>query len=377
MLSAPLLTASLIVKDEEESIRSCLESLEGVADEVVVVDTGSTDRTREFALKLGARLYDFEWNGDFSAARNYGLDRSNGTWILYIDADERLRPESAGNLRAELSKPGFVGYEVLMHPRPAHTPYWVLRLFRNHPSVRFCGIIHENIWPALVQYRVACRGNIGKSEFTLDHVGYEGNQAAKCARNFPLLIRSLDQDPSRVYCWCHLANIYMDRGAYGHAEEAWQRALEIVRKKTTRISEDVLPYLGLIERGLAVRRDVSDLLAEGLSRFASNVQLHWLRGRFLVNEGQFGLAVKVFETFIDRGRSCDYDYGFATDLRFFDEFAYEALAHCHLRMGNYAESRRYYELAADRNPEKLEYRAKRALASHLCRTGTLLSNAAS
>ena len=136
------------------------------------------------------------------------------------------------------------------------------------------------------------------------------------------------------------------------------------------IAEDVLPYLGLIERGLAVQRDVSDLLAEGLSRFQSNVQLEWLRGRFLINEGHFGLAVEVFETLINRGRLRDYDYGFSSDLRFFNEFAFAALAHCHLRTGNFEASRRYYQMAADQNPEELEYRVKRALAENLAQRTT-------
>ena len=76
-----LLSAALIVRDEERSLGACLASLKGLADEVVVVDTGSSDRSRDIAAEAGARVYDRPWTGDFSAARNYALDLAQGDWI--------------------------------------------------------------------------------------------------------------------------------------------------------------------------------------------------------------------------------------------------------------------------------------------------------
>jgi glycosyltransferase involved in cell wall biosynthesis len=118
-----LLSAALIVKNEEKFLGDCLASLRGLADEVVVVDTGSTDRTQEIARSGGARVYDFPWNGDFAAARNRALDLSTGEWILYIDADERVRPDATLDLRAELSDPLLAGCRVLLHPLKRHTPF--------------------------------------------------------------------------------------------------------------------------------------------------------------------------------------------------------------------------------------------------------------
>src|SRR5688500_10397342 len=85
-LSTPLLSASLIVRNEERFLEACLRSLAGRADEIVVVDTGSTDRSRDIARDLGARVLDHEWADDFSAARNAAIDAARGAWILYIDA---------------------------------------------------------------------------------------------------------------------------------------------------------------------------------------------------------------------------------------------------------------------------------------------------
>ena len=87
-----LFSAALIVKNEEELLEQCLRSLQGLVDETVVVDTGSTDRTQIIAQEYGARLYEFKWRNDFAAARNHALNQVRGEWVLYIDADERVRP---------------------------------------------------------------------------------------------------------------------------------------------------------------------------------------------------------------------------------------------------------------------------------------------
>jgi glycosyltransferase involved in cell wall biosynthesis len=361
----PLLTASLIVKNEEKILGDCLASLRGVADEVVIVDTGSTDRTREIAESAGACVYDFTWTGDFSAARNRALDLSSGKWILYIDADERVRPESVSNLRIELSDPGCAGYEVLLYPRPGHTPFRIMRLFRNDPSVRFRGIIHENIWPELYEYGARLGLGFGKSALTLDHKGYEGDLAAKNARNLPMLLRALRQDPEHIYCWCHLATIRMDMKEPERAREAWLTALELVRKRAAHAPEDILPYLGLIHYSTDFGCDADSLLAEASSQFPSSVQLEWIRARKLMDAGRFEDAIAGFRHVIERGETRDYEPVVGHDPKYFGVFTYDCIATCHFRLGQYSESRRYYDLAAQQDPDQVEYRVKRALCERL------------
>ena len=93
----------MIVKNEERSLRRCLRSVNGLVDEMIVVDTGSTDRTVEIAEKMGAKVFSFTWINDFSAARNYGLGRSDGDWNLILDGDEYLREADREKLETELS----------------------------------------------------------------------------------------------------------------------------------------------------------------------------------------------------------------------------------------------------------------------------------
>src|SRR5215469_5490525 len=98
MSAAISIAAAMIVKNEARFLPGCLESLRGRVDDVVIVDTGSDDGTAEIATKAGARLLHHAWNEDFAAARNAGLDVISCDWILYIDADERLRLPDGGTL---------------------------------------------------------------------------------------------------------------------------------------------------------------------------------------------------------------------------------------------------------------------------------------
>jgi glycosyltransferase involved in cell wall biosynthesis len=366
-MSRILLSAALIVKNEANFLPACLASLQGIVDEVVVVDTGSTDRTREIAESGGARVFDFPWTGDFSAARNHGLEHCTSEWILYIDADERIRPGSVTNLGAELASNSHVAYQVLLHPLQGFTSFWILRLFRNEPAIRFRGVIHENLWPAVQEYRAANGGEVGNSGLILDHDGYEGNQERKNQRNLPLLLKNIEQDPNRVYSWCHLANIYTELQKFDLAEQAWTNALQVVRKKRRLLPEDVLPYTGLIQRGNEVGRDVSALLDEARDRFPSNLNLEWQRGRAFMREGKFETAIDVFKGLVAVGSAGEYDHSVAYDLRLFHVFSYDSLAVCYFRLARYSESRHYYELASQHDPQNLEYRVKQSLCTRLAR----------
>jgi glycosyltransferase involved in cell wall biosynthesis len=362
-----LLSAVLIVRNEERFLGECLRSIRDLADEVVIVDTGSTDRTREIARNAGARLHEFRWIDDFSAARNHALDLARGEWILYIDADERVRSCAAAELRAQLSDPSHVGYSVLLHARPGHTPYREMRIFRNHPTIRFRGIIHETIWPGITACRAARGGRIGRSDMVLEHHGYEGDQAHKHARNLPLLCRALREDPTRVFVLCHLATICLAIGREALAERAWGIALELVRSKRGRrlLPEDCLPYISLIQRRLAAGDDTGDLVAEARRRFPRNLQLVWLEGNQLAQSGQWADAVAVFERLVGCGEGGDIDETAGYDARLFGVWAFERLATCHFNLQNYAEGERFFGRAAACAPDTLEYRVKRALCARL------------
>ena len=98
------ISACTIAKNEEKNIRHWVNSVKRFADEIIVVDTGSTDHTREIAAEEGAELYEFPWCNDFSAAKNFALDKASGDWIVMLDADEYFDEASQQKLRSILQK---------------------------------------------------------------------------------------------------------------------------------------------------------------------------------------------------------------------------------------------------------------------------------
>ena len=129
MDTRPLVTAALIVRDEANTLGPCLESIQGLVDEIVVVDTGSTDESPAIAVACGARVVHHRWRDDFADARNVSLDEAGGQWILYIDADERVVEGSRAYLEARLNGASEAAFRVWLKPRLDSTPYREYRLW--------------------------------------------------------------------------------------------------------------------------------------------------------------------------------------------------------------------------------------------------------
>lgn len=167
----------MIVKDEEAVLARCLDSVAGIADEVVIVDTGSADRTCEIAAQYG-RVLSFAWQDDFAAARNFSFAQATQEFILWLDADDVIESEDAARFR-QLKQELETGTDVVMlpyhtafdaHGRPSFT-YYRERLLRRGAGFRWEGAVHECIAPrgrirygdAAVSHRKQGAGNSGRN----------------------------------------------------------------------------------------------------------------------------------------------------------------------------------------------------------------------
>ena len=140
-----MLSLSMIVRDEAERLATCLRSVQGFVDEMVVVDTGSSDDTVAIAEGLGATVHRIDWPGDFAPARNQALQWVSGDWVLVLDADEQLRPEAREPLRQLMEQPELLLVNLLRQELGAlQSPYSnVSRLFRRHPAIRWSRAYHS------------------------------------------------------------------------------------------------------------------------------------------------------------------------------------------------------------------------------------------
>ena len=153
------LSACIIARDEEEVLGRCLDSLRGIVDEIVVVDTGSVDGTIALAEGYGARIGRFEWCDDFSAARNASLEMATGDWILWLDAGDYLLPEDGDKIRqAKALEPDQALYFTLVNEGGGQTGFRQLKMFPNRADIRFELPVHENVAGALRQAGIDCRG---------------------------------------------------------------------------------------------------------------------------------------------------------------------------------------------------------------------------
>lgn len=229
----PLISLCMIVKDEADQLPRCLGSVRGIADELVVVDTGSSDDTAAIAEAHGARIVHDPWRGDFAAARNAGVERARGEWILFLDADEALDPAQGEELRQVAAQCEDEGLFLEIHNyvgdgRQGATVNPVLRMFRNRPAYRFEGRIHEQIAASILAGKPDASFRL--TGFVVHHYGYQQARVeakGKVERNMRLLEEALTEEPDNAFYHYNLGVEYLRTGrpepALAHFREASAR----------------------------------------------------------------------------------------------------------------------------------------------------------
>lgn len=366
-----LLSAAIIVRDEAEHLDACLTSLDGLVDQIVVVDTGSTDDSVKVARRHGAIVGHEAWRGDFATPRNHSLDLATGEWILYIDADERVRP--GGHMAARqaiAAATDQAAFRIRFVPRVGWTPYREYRLWRNDPEIRFQSRIHESIVPAI--HAVATRDGLRVSEsdiVTLDHLGYEGDQRHKHARNEPILLAALEEHPERIFYYDHLARIYADLGNDEQAVATWQRGIEVARARPVRDPDDRLLWINLITHKLArdqLTPELAGLVEEAQVRFPGIPALELASATHEFATGAPDRAARRLEWITSLSLDEVIATGSAYDQRVLGEWAWKLLGLCRFELGDDAgasDAFRHAETAAPGNPA---YRVRRLLAESRC-----------
>lgn len=224
------LSLVMIVKDEEEALGRCLASAESLVDEIIVVDTGSTDSTVSIAEEAGAKILHHPWEQDFSAPRNTGLEAATSDWILHLDADEEI-VASQSDMATLLGDKYLHGYFVnlvngsdvsaLSEPKEI---FPAIRLFRNLPELRYQKPIHEQIIINNETRRGYAEG------ISILHYGpYLGRSTAnKFKRNTTILEAAIKKEPENGYFQSMIGREYFLSEDYEAALGHYQAAIDIV-----------------------------------------------------------------------------------------------------------------------------------------------------
>lgn len=242
------ISLAMIVKNEEAHLKRCLESVKGVVDEIVIVDTGSTDKTIEIGKMYGGKIYDFIWADDFSKARNYSLEKATGDWILVLDADEWLQKDYKHEIQKFIQNGEKIGRvnikskfesDGVVHESNCFTS----RLFPK--GIYYEGRIHEQLISDAVREDI---------DVDVLHDGYF--KVDKTSRNIALLEKELSITPYDPYFLYQLGKEYRNKKDFTHSTELFSEAYCFSTKNERFFPQLVVEYLNslrnskMFEKGL-------------------------------------------------------------------------------------------------------------------------------
>lgn len=310
----PRVSLCMIVRDEERFLAACLGRVAGAVDEMVIVDTGSTDRTVEIAEEQGARVLQHAWTDDFSEARNHGIEAATGDWILVLDADELVDEGSVAMLR-ELAKSeiaaGFYLNFINDHESHASRGISMPRMFRRFDGVRFEGVIHEQVIESL-QPEAESRGlAVYPSDVRVLHFGYSDEIVAardKDARNDALFRKQLERTPEHPYFLYKYADFLRSSGApAARVRSVLRRAYDaLIAAPRERLGS--APFAGEVAALLALElareeeyAEAYRLIRTALRVFPPTPNALYVAGGIAQSLDQHVTAIDCFDRLIDFG----------------------------------------------------------------------------
>lgn len=346
----------MIVKNEGKYLRRCLSSVLNIVDEIVIVDTGSSDDTVEIAKEFGAVLGYFEWNQNFSDARNHALSLATKEWILILDADEYLRLEDQDKLIEafnDFSNDGYIIKTLNFNGADNNQTFITnlnQRIFKNNQNYTYKGAIHEQV--------ICLNPEKQKNGFKIIDVGFyhSGYLATvvkdknKPNRNLNILKKVAEEDPSNTFTLFNLANEYSQ---LNDLEEAFRLYDEAYKKES--FSVGFMPKLVIFRLQCLINMDKTDealqAIQEGLKAYPDYTELVYYRAVLEKKIGQITKAIKSYETCLEMGKpraeiefqQICYDFGPAFGL-----------AEIYEEQQDYVKAIEYYNKSLKLDPTKYQ-----------------------
>ncbi len=337
--SQPLIAAAIIVKNEAEHLQRCLNSIKEFCDEIIVVDTGSTDNTVEIAAAFATKVLHKEWKQDFAASRNFALDAVTAEWVLYIDADEELVMDDVDALRQQVAEAQTVmAFGLRMHTQVNWTPYLDYRMWRNRDDIRFIGEIHETTMDGIMRVGRETNRTLEPIDISIMHHGYEGDLTAKHRRNLPLLQAELKLHPEKINLWNHLGRVHFALGRLDLAEQTWRTGISRIEQVGIRSAYDVQIYASLADMLIGLGRDGTPLIERGMQLDPTFLTFQWLLARQFATTGRFADAIDKCDEIMRLGQAPLSTDGAAYNLDMFSEWPRNLKIDCLFSSMRFAEA---------------------------------------
>jgi tetratricopeptide (TPR) repeat protein/glycosyltransferase involved in cell wall biosynthesis len=302
--SHPRLSLAMIVRDNRRTIRAALESIGPWVDELVVVDTGSTDETPRIAESLGARLFHFPWCDDFSAARNESLQHATGDWVFWMDSDDVIDEANGRNLQA-LMRQNWPDH-ILGHVMQVHCPGPELdgdqdvtvvdhvKVFRNLPDLRFDGRIHEQILPAIRR----SGGDVAWTDIFVVHSGADHSPAGlqrKRARDLRLLQLELAERPNHPFTLFNLGMTKADAGQFAEAIDYLMLSISHAGDADSFLPKAYSLWIACL-RTLGRIAEATEKCEHALRLYPNDPELRFRRANLLTDVGRLEDAIDEFQS---------------------------------------------------------------------------------
>lgn len=304
----------LICKNEERTIARCIQSVKEVVDEIIVVDTGSTDATMEIAKKEGAKLYQTIWENDFSKARNYALDKATGEWIIFLDADEYVGEGTAQYIRPTLEQckekndvAVLVNLVNLGNAGVINTTTTV-RIFARKKYLIYEGAVHERIVNTSSRHKM----RLMKADNLINvfHTGYMSEviiSKDKINRNKNILLKELDKDKREPWSYgksdiyYYLMQCYQGLKDFEAVVQCGKKALEYKDFGLIGIMQKV--YGELLNKAIQMKKGQAEIekwYQEAIECDDAYPDFDWYYSYHLIEENQVELGIKYLEKCIEK-----------------------------------------------------------------------------
>ena len=299
-----MISLCMIVKNEEKNLARCLNSTKDCVDEIIIVDTGSEDKTVAIAEQFGAKIYHYQWQEDFAAARNYSLDQATGDWILYLDADEELEANCTERLQALTQREDVEAYIFqIINLTDGNDPlkHVNIRMFRNKPNYRFEGKLHEQIITAITP---RATGNpVLNCGINILHYGYLASEFLaknKAQRNHKINAKLVAEDPNNPFYLYSLGGSCVNLNDLEGAIANYSKALQRVNLRAMYAPSIFVSLISCLLK-MGKLREAVTYIEQCKTHYPDYVDIHFIEGELFFQLGNLKRAKGRFVRCLELG----------------------------------------------------------------------------